>query len=106
MALQDIEGLTIANAPKYSNNNHWLNLLQIDSEIYGKDRDELMRWLNKNGIQTRPVWTLNYNQKPYRHNMSYKIEKAEQLATNSLCLPSSTNLSDTNIQYLLNQLIQ
>ena len=102
--LKDIIGLTIAPVPDYAKNNHWLNLLQIDSEIYGKDRKALMKRMEKNGIQTRPVWALNHTQKPYSDCMSYKIERAEVLVNNSLCLPSSTNLSDEDIKIVISNL--
>ena len=93
-ALQDIEGLKIANVPGYANNNHWMNLIQINSEVYGEDREMLMKRLEQNGIETRPVWALNHLQKPYQKFQSYRVEKAEGYVKNSLCLPSSTNLSN------------
>ena len=91
-ALQEIEGLTIASVPDYADNNNWMNLLQIDGEIYGEDRETLMQRLEESGIQSRPVWALNNLQKPYKHCKSYKVERAEKLVNDSLCLPSSTNL--------------
>ena len=59
-----INGLAIAKSPDYSENNHWLNLVQIDIKNYGKNRDTLMSYLKDNGIQSRPVWALNHLQKP------------------------------------------
>ena len=103
-ALNDVNGLTIANAPDYADNNHWMNLLQINSEIYGYDRDTLMQRLEKKGIQTRPVWALNHLQKPYIDCQNYRIERAEELVYNSLCLPSSTNLANDNLNHVTTQL--
>ena len=96
-ALQATDGLTLANVPDYAHNNHWMNLLQIDGEIYSEDRDKLMQRLDKNNIQTRPVWVLNHMQKPYRNCQTHRIEKSEELVKNSLCLPSSTTLNDNDI---------
>ena len=92
----------MASVPGYAENNFWMNLLQIDSAIYGADREALMARLGKNGIQTRPVWALNHLQKPYKDCQSYKIERSNKLVENSLCLPSSTNLSDEDIEQLIN----
>jgi len=103
-ALQDIEGLKIANVPNYADNNHWINIFQINSEIYGEDRETLMHHLEGNGIQTRPVWALNHLQKPYRHCQSYKVESAEKLVNNGLCLPSSTNLTKTDLNKVIEYL--
>jgi len=60
-----------------------------------------MKRLERNGIQTRPVWKLNHEQKPYKKCQYYKIKKAAELVEKSLCLPSSTNLN----KYELNKII-
>jgi aminotransferase in exopolysaccharide biosynthesis len=103
-ALENITGLILAGVPNYAHNNHWINLLQIESEVYLKDRKTLMQQLDENGIQTRPVWVLNHLQKPYRDCQNFKIEKATELVEKSLCLPSSSNLSDDELQRVLNGL--
>jgi perosamine synthetase len=94
-------GLTMAQVTGYAENNHWMNLLQIDKKTYGEDRESLMQRLDENEVQTRPVWVLNHLQKPYRKCQSYKIEKAKILFNESLCLPSSSNLKDGHIQKVL-----
>ncbi|MDP7085975.1 MAG: DegT/DnrJ/EryC1/StrS family aminotransferase, partial [Dehalococcoidia bacterium] len=43
--LEDIEGLSISKVPDFADNNHWMNLLQIDSQVYGEDRETLMKRL-------------------------------------------------------------
>jgi len=101
---QDIEGLTIPNVPDYADNNHWMNLMQINSNIYGKDSETLMQTLEENQIQTRPVWRLNHEQKPYKDCQYYKIERAEKLVKNSLCLPSSSNFSNENLNKIVSVL--
>jgi aminotransferase in exopolysaccharide biosynthesis len=99
-----IEGLTIAAVPRFANNNHWMNLLQIDSKAYGSEREALMARLEENGIQTRPVWALIHLQKPYRDCQSYKVERAKELVNNNLCLPSSTSLSDDQIHKVMDSM--
>ena len=102
--IKNIDGLSLSNPPAYAVNNHWLNLLQIDNKVYNEDREVLMKRLEKNGIQTRPVWKLNYEQQPYRDCEYYKIEKANNLVRNSLCLPSSSNLSNENLNMIVSVL--
>mgnify|MGYP001167689378 FL=1 len=103
-ALNNIEGLALSDSPDYAENNHWMNLLQINSAVYGEDWEAIMQRLGKNGIQTRPVWALNHQQKPYRDCQNFRIERAEELVYNSLCLPSSTNLIDDNLNHVTTQL--
>lgn len=106
IATSNVNGLAIADDPGYAENNHWMIVLQIEKESYGESREELMNRLNENKIQTRPVWFPVHLQKSYKNNQTFLIEKAEELVRNSLCLPSSTNLSkedqDTVITHLKN----
>jgi perosamine synthetase len=103
-AIESIEGLSLSHVPDYAHNNHWLNLLQIDNKVYNEDREELMKRLEENGIQTRPVWKLNHEQRPYKDCQYYKIEKAKKLVKNSLCVPSSSNLSNKNLNKIVSVL--
>ena len=103
-ALNDVDGLYIADVPDYANNNHWMNLLKINSEAYGEDWEALMHRLEINGIQTRPVWVLNHLQKPYRDCQSYKVEKASELVEKSLCLPSSVGVSAVQLHGITDRL--
>jgi perosamine synthetase len=102
--IENIDGLSLSKVPDYAHNNHWLNLLQIDSKVYNEDRGVLMKRLEENGIQVRPVWKLNHEQKPYKDCQYYKIEKAKKLVKNSLCLPSSSNLSNENLNKIVSVL--
>ena len=100
-SLDKIEGLFLSSVPKYAKNNHWLNILQIDTSLYGNDREGIMRKLEENEIQTRPVWALNHLQKPYRNCQHYKIKNAISLVEKSLCLPSSSNLANENLNKII-----
>ena len=57
-ATENINGLKIAPVPDYAENNHWLNLLQIEHSLYGRERDVIMDRMKEHGVQTRPVWQL------------------------------------------------
>jgi len=99
--IEKLNGLTLDKGPKYARNNHWLNILQIESGIFGETPEQLMNRLEESNIQTRPVWGLNHQQNPYRGFQSYKIEKAEELYNKSLCLPSSYNLKNESIDFII-----
>ncbi len=99
-----IEGLAVAESPNYARNNHWMVPLQIDSDRYGKGREELMAWLNQRGVQTRPVWHLNHLQTPYRTCQSYRVEKAVELLNTTLCVPCSVNVTEDDIDRVINNL--
>ena len=41
-AVKGIEGLSMAPVPDRADNNHWMNLLCIDPDVYGRDRETVM----------------------------------------------------------------
>ena len=57
-----------------------------------------MKHLNDKGIQTRPIWKLNHLQTPFKDFENYKIDNAHKLVENSLCLPSSVNLTSSDLE--------
>jgi len=102
--INKIPGLHLAETPDYAENNHWMYEMQIDKEIYGKDREELMTCLFEQKIQTRPVWYLNHLQKPYKDCQNYKIEKAIELWEKTLNIPCSVNLTNESINKVMETL--
>lgn len=95
-----IEGLKILDFNKGTRPNYWFYSLFIDKNKYIIGRDELIKKLNENSIQTRPIWGLIHEQKPYIKNQAYKIEKAIYYRDNVLNIPCSTNLSKEEVLYV------
>ena len=93
--------MSIAKCPAYANNNNWVNVLRIDYDLFDKKKSKIIKVLEKNGIQSRPVWGLNHNQKPYKSFQNYHISNAYGLLDNSLLLPSSVSLSNEDIKYII-----
>jgi aminotransferase in exopolysaccharide biosynthesis len=102
--IDGIDGLVLAGTPPYARNNHWMYPLQIDGKIYGKDREELMEYLKREGIQTRPVWHLNHLQAPYRDCRHYHIEKAHRMLEITLNIPCSVNLKESDVAHVIDRL--
>ena len=100
-AIDNIGGLILAQAPPYANNNLWMYALQVERERYGRGRDELMRWLGENGIETRPLWYLNHLQRPYVNCQSYKIEKAFEMWEKTLNIPCSASIGKNDIDQVV-----
>ena len=101
--LRAIPGLKIAESPKYSKNNNWMILLRINKKLFGEDQEsKLMLRLAESKIQTRPAWSPIHLQKPYLKYENYKINNAPTLVDESLCLPSSTNLSNQGLNIVIN----
>jgi perosamine synthetase len=106
LEIDGIDGLMLADSPPYARNNHWMYPLQIDKNVYGKDREELMDSLKRRGIQTRPVWYLNHLQAPYRDCQHYRIEKAYRMLEITLNIPCSVNLKGSDMAQVIDGLRQ
>ena len=95
--IKGIDGLYLTPTPPYADNNHWMCALQVDKKIYGRSRDQLIQSFRKEGVEVRPLWHLNHEQKPYQGCQSYKIEKAQELLKTTLNIPSSVGLTKSEI---------
>jgi len=94
----------LCDVPPYADNNHWMYPLQIDKARYGKDRDTLMKNLAAEKIQSRPVWLLNHQQKPYATCQHYRIEEAYRMWEQTLNLPCGVGLKDEEIDRVIEHL--
>ena len=81
------------------------DLMQIDENIFGLNREFLMELLGKNNIHTRPVWFLNHLQRPFKKCQSYQIDMANHLLNVSLCLPSGSNVTNSELKKIIRIII-
>lgn len=102
--LEKIEGLEILPFVEGIRANHWFYSLKIDKEKYGIGRDELLQKLVDAGIQTRPIWGLIHQQKPYSTCQSYEIEKALYYYDRILNLPCSSNLTKKEVYQVIEKI--
>ncbi|MBS4539279.1 LegC family aminotransferase [Clostridium sp. D2Q-11] len=103
-AIENIEGLSLLPFKQDTRSNHWFYSVIVDKQKYGIDRDELLKNLNDNHIQTRPLWGLIHTQKPYINNQIYKLEKAEFYETNLINIPCSSNLNENEVNIVIEKL--
>jgi len=95
------DGLTLMNSPGYAENNNWLSVLRVEEKLYGESSASLIGKLRNESIEVRPIWQLNHLQKPYLNNQTYKIEKAKEVVSNAVCLPSSISLTSEQLEKII-----
>lgn len=84
--------------------NKWFYSLEINrNKVHASMRD-IITELEKRGIQTRAIWGLINEQIPYRQEKTYKLEKAPYYADRILNFPSSTQITDDEIEYVAEQI--
>lgn len=72
--------------------NYWFYSLYVKDNST-RDQAEVIQYLSDNNVQSRPIWGLICDQKPYIGSVEYEIEKARDYWKHVVNLPCSTNLS-------------
>jgi aminotransferase in exopolysaccharide biosynthesis len=76
--------------------NYWFYSLCLEDD-FPLSRDQVIAEFNKCNIQTRPIWGLIHEQKPYLGSRTYNIAKASTYQEHIVNVPCSTNLTKQEI---------
>ena len=87
-----------------TSSNKWFYSFNINRDNIKMSMHEIIAELEKKGIQTRAIWGLISEQKPYKCEKTYKIEKASYYAERILNIPSSTQITIDDIEYTTEQI--
>ncbi len=82
-----------------TSSNKWFYSLEINRDRITATMREIITTLQEKGVQTRAIWGLINEQKPYLGELTYKLEKAPYYAARILNIPSSTQITDEEIEY-------
>jgi len=105
--LSEIEGITFTEEPDGSFfSNRWLTTILIDPEKTGKTRNDLLTALEKENIETRPLWKPMHLQPVFSFCPSYLNGVSDELFRNGLCLPSGSNMSDEERERVLYEVLK
>ncbi len=103
--LSDLPGLSFLPEPEGSFSNRWLTCVLIDSEQSGGVTRETVRLaLDAQNIESRPLWKPMHMQPIFADAPFYGDGTSERLFMNGLCLPSGSNLSETDLQRVVKQI--
>jgi dTDP-4-amino-4,6-dideoxygalactose transaminase len=89
-----VDGITIFEEPNQDYfSNHWLSSIIIDKQKTGFNGEDFRLYLEKNNIESRPLWKPLHLQPVFLKYPYYGSQVAENLFLTGLCLPSGSNLS-------------
>lgn len=83
-----------------TSSNKWFYSLNIDRSKITATMREIITTLHDKGVETRAIWGLINEQKPYEGEVTYKLEKAPYYAARILNIPSSTQITEEEIRYV------
>ena len=85
--------------------NRWLTCILVDP-VYnnGLNREEIRLALEKDNIESRPLWKPMHQQPIFASSQSYINGVSDKLFENGLCLPSGSNLTEVDFKRIFNSL--
>ncbi|MBC3805021.1 LegC family aminotransferase [Acetobacterium fimetarium] len=98
--IDKIHGLSLLPFKDNIRSNHWFYALKCE-DYYPMNRDEIIKYLSLKGIQSRPIWGLISEQKPYADCQTYKIKKAKYFWEHIVNIPCSANLIKEDLLYIV-----
>jgi len=101
--LQEIEGLAFLPEPTGSFSNWWLTTVLLP-ETYSPESIRLA--LEEENIEARPLWKPLHLQPLFKDVPYYGDNLSEQLFSRGLCLPSSSNLTEEELDKVVKVLLQ
>lgn len=93
--LTSIEGFSFPNEVRYGKSNHWLTTFYIDPKLIKLDRNKIITALEKENIESRPIWKPMHLQPLYKgadYITQDNNDVSAKLFNAGLCLPSGSSL--------------
>ncbi len=105
---KNIEGVKFQDEPNSDFfSNYWLTTILIDPEkTHGKTREDLRLALMENNIEARPLWKPMHLQPIFEKEPVIETGVSQKLFTDGLCLPSGSNLTDSDFERIFQVLDQ
>lgn len=96
-AFKDLPGVAFMPEANYGRCTRWLTCLTIDPTLAGTDREKVRLVLAEENIEARPVWKPMHLQPIFQGCPTYGGGVSERLFSDGLCLPSGSNLTETDL---------
>jgi dTDP-4-amino-4,6-dideoxygalactose transaminase len=98
---KDVQGLTFQPEKYGSFSNRWLTCLTINPEITGYTREDVRLALDSENIESRPLWKPMHLQPIFQNELYFGANVSAELFENGLCLPSGSNLAESDLNRVL-----
>lgn len=100
---EGLEGVTLQPELPESESNRWLTAIVLDpAKLNGKNREDLRMALLDKNIESRPLWKPMHMQPVFAGALYFGGRVSEQLFEDGLCLPSGSNMTDGEMERIIN----
>lgn len=107
--LEYLEGISFMPEMEDTTSNRWLSTMTFDLRQFRIDPEKFIYRMNQMGIETRMLWKPLHMQPlyakcKYHKNPQYGYSVSERLFETGLCLPSGSNLSDSQQDRVISEM--
>jgi len=92
--------LKVCKEKEWAFSTYWLSWLLI-GDNFGKGKQEILKNLNDQNIQARPLFKPLHTLKPYGNCQTYMLELAEELYNSCINIPSHVTLTDEDLDCVI-----
>ena len=103
--LKKIDGIKFQKETDFNKNTYWLVTIIVEENKFGASRDSLRSFLNKNNIDSRPVFFPINLMPPYKKYNIGSFPNSLFVSKNGLSLPSYPSLSIDEIKRICDLII-
>jgi dTDP-4-amino-4,6-dideoxygalactose transaminase len=102
--LSTLPGLSFLVEPEGMFSNRWLSTILVDpAKSSGVTSETIRLALEEDNIESRPLWKPMHLQPVFAVYPSYTNNVSEKLFADGLCLPSGSNLAESDIERVINK---
>ncbi len=97
-AFTGVPGISFMPEAGYGRATRWLTVIQVDREEFGATREDVRLRLESLNIESRPVWKPLHMQRVFHGCRVLGGSVSADLFERGLCLPSGTQMTDADIE--------
>lgn len=97
-ALSSVPGISFMPEAPWGRSSRWLTVITIDPAAFGASREDVRLALERENIESRPVWKPLHLQPVFGGCECVGGTMAEECFTSGLCLPSGSSLSADDLR--------
>ena len=97
-SISDLPGVDFMPEATWGRHTRWLTVMTVDPAHFGADRETIRLALEAENIEARPVWKPMHLQPVFAACEAVGGDVAAGFFANGLCLPSGSNLSESDLQ--------
>lgn len=84
--LKDLDGVKLFKHPAHSDSNYWLQTLVLDESL---NRDEVLEFLNEQGVMSRPIWQPMHELEMFKKCPAMDLAMTNNLKKRIVNIPST-----------------